>query len=238
MQLVLPVSFRKQDAFETFIERGNEQVVRHLQDLAGLRQMFPNASQRISLLYSKQPRGNTHLLLATCEHAAKLGFTHQYLNLHSLQEMPPQMLSSMIEASKTDVICIDNLHAIDAKKSWQIALFDIINQFVERDNTLLVISTSIPIDTMNFELPDLKTRLTWGTNFNLVELDDEDKLSAIELQLNALGIDASQDVINFLFSRTSRDMQKLSECIDNLDKASLASKRKVTIPFIKSVLAL
>jgi len=46
------------------------------------------------------------------------------------------------------------------------------------------------------------------------------------------------DVGRFLLNRLSRDMNTLLETLDKLDNASLEAKRKLTIPFVKEVLAL
>jgi DnaA family protein len=43
-------------------------------------------------------------------------------------------------------------------------------------------------------------------------------------------------VLDYLFSRVSRDLHALSQLLDRLDHASLAAQRRLTVPFIKSVL--
>jgi DnaA family protein len=46
----------------------------------------------------------------------------------------------------------------------------------------------------------------------------------------------SQEVGQFLINRNSRDMNDLTHILDQLDQAAMAAQRRLTIPFIKSVL--
>jgi DnaA family protein len=179
--------------------------------------------------------GKSHLLLAISEQASLNGLTQQYVDLAQIINMPPEMLLGLINK---DVLCIDNLQSINAISSWQTAIFDTINQFTEAQGKLLLIATSKPIDEIEYTLADLRTRLSWGTNYALHPLNDADKCEALENHLKAIRIGYTEDAIGFLLNRTSRNMRDLRLVIDALDKASLESKRKITIPFIKSTLGL
>jgi DnaA family protein len=235
MQLVLPVSFRKQDSLHNFVEGKNSQLICHLQNVLNNKVDYPQASQRICVLTGGPGAGKSHLLLATCEQAALSGLTQQYIDLAHTINMPPEMLLGLISK---DVVCIDNLQAVSGVANWQTAVFDIINQFTEAQGALLLIATSEPIDQIEYALVDLRTRLSWGTNFTLQQLNDDDKYRALENHLKAIGIAYTQDAIGFLLSRTSRDMHDLMLLVNTLDKASFESKRKITIPFIKTTLNL
>jgi len=46
----------------------------------------------------------------------------------------------------------------------------------------------------------------------------------------------NDEVLNYLLVRENRDMNNLYQLLDRLDKASLAARRKLTIPFIKKIL--
>lgn len=235
MQLVLPVSFRKQDSLETFVEGENAQLISHIRDVLNDKVSYPSTSQRISVVNGNQGSGKSHLLLATCEHAATLGLSQQYLDLAQIINMPPEMLLGLVNK---DVVCIDNLQVVSQQAKWQTAVFDLINQFIELDAVLLLIATKKSIDEIEYTLPDLRTRLSWGTNFTLQMLSDDDKQRALENHLKVLGISYTHDAVSFLLNRISRDMHDLNAAISALDKASLANKRKITIPFIKATLAI
>ena len=235
MQLVLPVSFRKQDSLSNFVHGQNAQVISHLQGLLSDEVQYPHASQRICLLAGEVGSGKSHLLLAICEQASMHGLTQQYIDLAQVMTMPPEILLGLINS---DVVCIDNLQVTSGIASWQTAVFDLVNQFTEDQGKLLLIATSKALEHIDYRLADLRTRLSWGTNFTLHPLNDEDKFTAVENHLTAMGIGYNDDAVIFLLNRTTRNMHDIGRVIDALDKASLQSKRKITIPFIKTTLGL
>jgi DnaA family protein len=233
MQLVLPVSFRKQDSLDTFVYGENEQLISHIQNTLKTLDDSEHASQRICVINGQEGSGKSHLLLATCEQASLQKLSHQYIDMAQIINMPTELLLGFINK---DVVCIDNLALINANEDWQRAVFDTINQFTELNGRLLLIATGQAISTMDYKLPDLKTRLMWGTNFTIHSLSDEDKEDALIKQMRALGISFNEDVAAFLIKRVSRNMHELVKLINTLDKASLQSKRKLTIPFVKTTL--
>ena len=235
MQLTLPVLFRKQDSLHNFVQGQNTQLISHIHDVLSNDKEYPQASQRICVVSGTKGVGKSHLLLAICEQASIQGLSQQYIDLARIVHMPPEMLLGLINCN---VVCIDNLQALDNNRAWQTAVFDTINQFTETQGKLLLIATNTAPEKIQYALPDLRTRLLWGTNFTLTALGDEDKFTAIENHLKAIGLGYSEDAVHFLLNRTTRNMYDLSQVINALDKASLQSKRKITIPFIKSTLGL
>lgn len=235
VQLVLPVSFSKENEFTTFIEGDNGASVAHIKSVLTQPDNFMPASQRICMIDGSSGVGKTHLLLAITEMAQRKGISHQYVNMASLVNLPTEVLQGIIV---NQVICIDNIDLVSASSDWQRGLFDFINQFVENDNTLLLMASSQAISQLELTLADLRTRLQWGVNFSLKPLNDEQKQQALIQHAQALGMSFQDDAIKFLLNRTSRDMGVLMSHLQALDKASLQNKRKVTIPFIKSTLKL
>ena len=77
--------------------------------------------------------------------------------------------------------------------------------------------------------------MEWGQVYQLKELTDEDKLSALQLLAKLRGFDLSTEVGLFLLKRVERDMRSLFDMLNKLDKATIAEQRKLTIPFIKTV---
>jgi DnaA family protein len=85
-------------------------------------------------------------------------------------------------------------------------------------------------------LADLKSRLSWGLVFRLHPLNEQDTLAAVDLYAQQLGLDLSPQVSRFLFAHCRRDFASLRCVLERLDRATLAAKRKLTIPFIKTLL--
>jgi len=58
----------------------------------------------------------------------------------------------------------------------------------------------------------------------------------LKLRAKHRGLTLSDEVLNYLLVRENRDMNNLYQLLDRFDKASLAARRKPTIPFIKKIL--
>ena len=97
MQLVLPVSFSKENEFTTFIEGDNGASVAHIKSVLTQPDNFMPASQRICMIDGSSGVGKTHLLLAITEMAQRKGISHQYVNMASLVNLPTEVLQGIIK---------------------------------------------------------------------------------------------------------------------------------------------
>jgi DnaA family protein len=86
------------------------------------------------------------------------------------------------------------------------------------------------------QLPDLKTRLNWGLTLKIKALSDNDKISALIFKADRLGFEIAPQTGRFLVSHYDRDPQSLWALLEKLNLASLAAKRKLTVPFLKEIL--
>jgi DnaA family protein len=233
LQLVLPVYQQSEWTLDNFIPGNNEALLSQLRALLCAKQS--SAVRPIMLLQGAQGTGKTHLLLATTHQAQVLGLTQQYLDMNVLVNMPTEIVASM---GQLDVLAIDNIHAIAGNSAWQEQLFDLINQFIEAEGRALVISINQSPKEVGFTLADLVSRLLWGVVFSVKELTEAEKIQAVEMHLKARGLNIHEDAISYLLKRAARDMHGLMDIVEQLDKRSLERQRKLTIPFIKSVLSL
>jgi DnaA family protein len=67
-------------------------------------------------------------------------------------------------------------------------------------------------------------------------LNDEDCKSALQLRAKQRGLVLPDDTVNYMLTHKQRDMKILYDLLDKLDTESLAAKRKLTVPFLKSVM--
>lgn len=131
-----------------------------------------------------------------------------------------------------DLVCLDDVHRIAGNASWESALFMLFNQLREQDRVLIAAADQPPA-RIPIHLADLATRLGWGLVLRLQALADADKLAALGLYARSLGLTLPLPVGRFLLAHHARDLPALRHLLDQLDHASLAAKRKLTIPFIK-----
>ena len=70
----------------------------------------------------------------------------------------------------------------------------------------------------------------------LKELDDHDKIQTLTWHARKRGFELPIGVVQFLLNRCSRNMHDLYALLNQLEEASLRAKRKITLPFVKSIL--
>ena len=228
----LPLGVRLQDnaTFESFYPGGNQPVLSALHQWlrgGGLDPYF--------YLWGESGVGCTHLLQAVCHEAVNLGLTACYLPMSTLlTEAEPAVLEGL---EHTPVIGVDDIQAIAGDREWEEAFFHFFNRVRAKEARLLIVGNQAPRG-LPIRLPDLHSRLTWGTTFQIHALTDDEKLGALQLRAKARGLILTEEVGRFLLRRSARDMRCLYDTLDQLDEASLRAQRRLTIPFVKEVLTL
>jgi len=196
---------------------------------------FLRGSEQFLYVWGEVGVGKSHLLQACCQ-TENLNQKHaMYLPLHILKNTGPECLEDL---EQFHLIAIDDIDKIAGDRAWDEALFHLYNRIRENQHTRLLISASIAPTLLPIQLPDLRSRLGWGLSLPIKPLSDENKVATIRQMAWNQGIDLPEKVAYFLMSRCSRNMHDLTQLLNKLDKASLAAKRKLTVPFVKQALNL
>jgi DnaA family protein len=225
-QLPLHFEFRANQTFDDFFPGANLEIINHLQKcIAG------NGDRQI-FLWGQPGLGKSHLLQACCQQAQSQQLSSFYFALSSLELPDPGLLSGL---DKLDVVCFDNIEHIAGKQDWELAFFNFFNRHRDQDH-MLIVSASCPPNDIAIKLPDLKTRLNWGLTLKIQPLSDTGRISALSFKANQMGFEISSQAGHFLLTHYDRDLSSLWELLKKLDLASLAAKRKLTIPFLKQIL--
>ena len=222
-QLALPLKLADHAVFESFLSVGNETVV------AALGRLATSTDGGGAWLWGPAASGKSHLLQAVC---ASAGDSAMYLPMQDLAGRPPALLDGLEER---EILCIDDIDRVTGDPEWANALFRLYNAIDERANRLVVASTAPPRDA-NIVLPDLDSRLRRLPVFRLHALDDEERAAALCLRAHHRGLDLPDDTARYLLKRSRRDMRSLYGLLDTLDSAALSQQRRLTIPFVRSVL--
>ena len=228
MQIPLLLPLRQDATFENFHSGANASLKEFLA------QNSVSRKHALVYLWGEASSGKSHLLQACCHHAFERGLTSVYLPLARRQEFAPEMLEGM---ENTDVICIDDLNAIESERDWEEAIFHFYNR-AQLSNAQVYFSASVPPAELGLSLPDLKTRLTATMVFQLAPPSEDEVVHVLQSYAKNKGLELGQSVAKFLMFRNARDMTSLMKLIDKLDVASLAAQRKLTVPFVKSVLGI
>ncbi len=230
-QATLHVQLRDDATFANYIPGDNQHIVAYLLDtLIGLAHDRITTQHQFIYLWGAAGVGCSHLLQAACHHVD----ASVYLPLADHHTLTPTVLTGLESLS---LVCLDDIDAIVGMAAWEEALFHLYNRVRQVQGCLIVTATQSPRG-LAANLPDLRSRLMWGTTFQLTELSDEQKCEALVLRANLRGMQLSMEVAHFLVRRLSRDMHTLFQQLTKLDHASLVAKHTLTLPFVKSVLGL
>jgi DnaA family protein len=210
-------------SFETFVGGSNAAVVDHVSSVA-------RGTADTVWLWGAEGAGKTHLLQATCREATASGKRAMYV---ALPAASPEILSDL---EHVDVLAVDDLHAVAGDLKWEQALFVILNAFLSRSGGLLL-AASAPASQCGFRLADLASRGAGAVTYRLAPLDDAERATALRIHAAARGLTLDSAAADFLLTRVARDMSALTGWLARLDRASLTEQRRLTIPFIRELLA-
>jgi DnaA family protein len=224
-QLALPLGLDDHAVFETFHAAGNETVVDHLRSLSG------NDRMHGAWLWGATATGKSHLLQATCE---SFGDRAVYVPLREFASASPELIEGL---GSRDLVCIDDVHLVVGNSDWEKALFGLCNEIFDAGYQLVVSATVSPRN-LDIGLEDLRSRLQRLPSFHLRALDDGQRVAALQLRARHRGLDLPDDTARYMLTRSKRDMRSLYQLLDKLDLEALRAQRRMTIPFVKSVLGL
>ena len=225
----LPLGIRLQDSsvFESYFVGRNQVVVEALLKLAAGEQI-----PTCTWLHGPAGAGKTHLLQAVCARVDRAGRTAAYLPLSQVVEFGAEMLAGFGELS---VVCLDDAQLIAGRAPWERALFRLHQELDERGGRLLVAGVTPPA-ALPFQLRDLGSRLNGGLVLTLQPLDEDERIAALRLRAQVRGLELPDETAQFMLRRLPRDMTHLYAFLDQLDEASLAAQRRLTVPFVREVL--
>ena len=227
-QFTLAVTLPDDETLHSFYGADSSPAVQFI-----LQYLQPGQAQLPLYLFGASGSGKSHLLYAACVQAQELGLTSQLLVLDDFRQYSPRLFDGL---EQLDLVCLDNIQAIAGDSHWQVALFDLYNRMVEQGKKLIIVADEAPTQ-LGISLPDLVSRLQACTSFQLRLLSDDDKQKLLQQKARLRGIELPDEVARFLFNRQQRDLRALVDILDKLDKASMVHQRKLTIPFVKDVLA-
>ena len=187
---------------------------------------------RMLFLYGADGAGKSHLLYAAMRFAKEEILASSYLSLKD-KYASPAMLESL---DVRNLVCIDDVQHWASNSDYERALFTLFEQVKQGGGQLIVAATHPPREC-GYQLTDLVSRLSSGLVYPLHALNDEQQFEAIRLRAQHRGLKISDEAVKYLLTRSSRNTTELFSILDDIDRASLVEKRKVTIPFLQSLLA-
>ncbi len=216
-QIPLAIALDTTQSFDSFVVGSNAMAVEHL--------LAMDAGSPPVYLWGASGSGKTHLLQALAQRFQQQGAQVAWF---SAADAPPW---SHDETST--LIVFDACDSLDADQ--QQSAFALFVNATTRGIPVAAAGRVPPID-----LPlrdDLRTRLGWGHVLAIQALTESESRAALRREADRRGLFLSDDVMDHLLTRFTRDMKHLMGLLDRLDEFALVNKRAITVPLLKQMLA-
>lgn len=242
-QLALNVGLKEESLFDTFVV-GSESSAMALEEF---RLNLMNGRSQFYCFVGESGAGKTHLLQAACRYKTDTMLTagdqvsnsSVYLPLEQT-ELPlvPSIFDGLEQIS---LVAIDDVESIfqqaSSAKSWELALADLILKSKMLGHTV-ILSAVQPPHQWPIQSKELIDALVSVISVTLKPLSmKQDLVEALQKRSKKLGFNLPLEVGNFLIKQFSNDLQELIAVLKLLEQASFVEKRRLTLPFVKKVLA-
>ncbi len=223
-QMALDLALAAPPSLDNFVAEHQPAVLEHLRLWVG----NPLRSPVPTYLWGEPGSGKTHLLQAVRSALAHQGVRVGWLD--AAQLYPADF------DDRWQVVVLDDCHLYTANQ--QAAAFNwFVNAQTPTSGTarwVLAAGAAPPSDLVLRE--DLRTRLGWGHVFQLQALSESERRAVLRRAADERGVFLSDEVMDFMLKRFSRDLSSLMMLLDQLDGYALRTQRAITIPLIKAML--
>lgn len=226
-QIPLPLGEPPAQRFETFFGGPNAESV------ATARGFADGVLNARSLVVHGPPGcGKSHILNAVAHTLSARG-----LKVHAI-DLVQDFDESYTLPDDADAIIADGAHA-SLPPPVEGALFNWYNAHAAVDGNnggKVIVALRPPLAGSEIR-DDLRTRLAAGLVVRLSALDDNELKLALAHHARARGLDLNDGVLQYLVTRLTRDMGTLTALLDGLDTLSLAEKRAISIPLLRTLIS-
>jgi DnaA family protein len=209
-QLLLDIRPVARPTLDNFIPGPNQELVHHLKHW-----IQGESSATAIYIWGPSGSGKSHLLHALAVQAGGVVWD-------GVGEI----------AADLPLIAIDDVESLS--ESAQIAAFDAFNRAKAAGQLWIAAGQNAPAGLDVRE--DLRTRLGWGLVYRLHPLSDDDMQAALIQHARGRGFDLDPAIAAWLLVRETRDLGRLLQIVEALDRYSLQTKRRITLPLLKEIL--
>ena len=225
-QIPLALALQDKPGFESFVVGNNVEALHNIKAIA------KGVKSPSLYIWGQGGCGVSHLLQAACMLAHNQRRAVAYIPLTEQVNHDPELLENL---DNMDMVCIDDMDLASGKPHWEQAILHLYNRLRENKHSLLIGAHTGP-QALAIQLPDLKSRMSWDLVYHLQVLDDTDKIEVLRRRADARAFELPREVAEYIVNRSRRGLRDLLSVLDELEQATLAEQRKLTIPFVKKFL--
>jgi len=223
-QLALDIGIATGPTLDGFFAGPNEPALRHLKLWVGDAHVPTVHSPVPTYLWGDSGSGKTHLLEAVRAALKNQGASAGWL--HPGVTDPPEF------DERWGAVVLDDVHLYTAVQQHVAFNWFVNAQSLQRG---VVAAGAVPPADLPLR-EDLRTRLGWGHVFHLQVLSETERRAVLRQAADSRGVMLSDEVLDYMLHRFSRDLGSLMELLTQLDGYALQTQRAITIPLIRSML--
>jgi DnaA family protein len=227
-QLILPMGVDDRLGFDNFIDSPNKKLLAFLKMQLKQRSAGRVSSYEGVFIWGEPDSGKSHLLAALAQWVKQNDGKTVWLDAE--RGWMPRSGNGL-----NRVYLLDDVEGFTRDAAAERDFLTLIER-IKQQNSMLLITAGMPVKSLKVGLPDLSSRLQAMECFELLALSEKDKREVLRQRASQRGILLSDEVLNWLFTHTARELGALLDLLERIDVQSLSQKRKVTIPLIKSIL--
>ncbi len=223
-QLALDIGLSSGPTLQNFCTGPNEAALRHLVLWVGAKATAATRSPVPTYLWGPSGSGKTHLLKAVREALREQGATVGWMDATMADPEPYRETWA--------AVLLDEVHLYSSVQQHAAFTWFVNAQTHQR---WVLAAGDLPPAALQVR-DDLRTRLGWGHVFGLTVLSEPERRAVLRQAADARGVFLSDEVMDFMLTRFSRDLGSLMELLDLLDGYALQTKRAITIPMIRAMM--
>jgi chromosomal replication initiator protein len=191
-------------------------------------------------LYCVNGLGKTHLLHAIGNHRLKKNprCRLRYLSSDAFSSDFTYSIKSdrlddfRLELSNLDLLLFDDIHHLANREKTQEEFLSIFNTLYSEKKQLVITGDSAPNKLRNIN-PELKSRLGWGLLADILDPDQNLKISIIQKKAAEDNLNLAEDVVFFL-SNSSSDIKNLLKNMIRVETFASLNDGPVSISMVKA----
>ena len=223
-QIALDIGLGTGPTLDNFFAGPNVAVLEHLK----LWTHSPTRSPVPTYVCGASSSGKTHLLKAVSQALQESGAQVGWLDASMLT--PPAFNEAWVAG------LMDDVHLYTAEQ--QHAAFNwFVNAMTPSTGAQRWVLAAGDVPPAQLQLrEDLRTRLGWGHVYDLQVLSEPERRGVLRQEADARGVFLSDEVMDFMLKRFSRDLGSLMELLDAMDGYAMQSKKAITVSLIKAMM--
>lgn len=239
-QLILDYQFKPEYSFSNFVRTPSTEVA-YLAALSAVRKQGQKYNPL--WLYGGKGVGKTHLLSAIGNEVRSSTDDTVIIYVNSKNILVEQekaknefdVVRLVKEYNDVDFLIIDDIDAILKKPSIDENIFHLYNHLTQKGKQL-IFSSSIPPNQLKFTDQNLKSRLESSLTVKIEKMTDEDKRKVIKKLAKDFDLFIPNNVVDYILNSAPRDFISLHDIVSRINRLSLETKKKITLPLVKKVL--